>query len=145
MTASNRSLQWREKVIEPLFESRTDHMIMYQLAQKLGFDKEFVARTQAGSRARDGMKEPEVESILREINRGSWTIGYTGQSPERLKAHMRNMHVFDVKTLRAKGGIDEETGYEPRRRLLRPAVAVLRHAGDQASRLAEPLRHVART
>ena len=24
-TASNRSLQWREKVIEPLFESRTDH------------------------------------------------------------------------------------------------------------------------
>ena len=44
MTASNRSIQWREKVIEPLFESRTDHMIMYQLAQKLGFDKEFVAK-----------------------------------------------------------------------------------------------------
>ena len=36
-TASNRSLQWREKVIEPLWESRTDHMIMYQLAQKFGF------------------------------------------------------------------------------------------------------------
>jgi formate dehydrogenase major subunit len=41
-TASNRSLQWREKVIEPLFESRTDHMIMYQLAEKLGFGKELV-------------------------------------------------------------------------------------------------------
>src|SRR5213075_3313428 len=39
VTASNRSVQWREKVIEPLFESRNDHMIMYQLAQKLGFDK----------------------------------------------------------------------------------------------------------
>ncbi|HRL29557.1 MAG TPA: molybdopterin-dependent oxidoreductase, partial [Ottowia sp.] len=37
-TASNRSLQWREKCIEPLWESRSDHMIMYQLAQKLGFD-----------------------------------------------------------------------------------------------------------
>ncbi|HEY7240507.1 MAG TPA: molybdopterin-dependent oxidoreductase, partial [Burkholderiales bacterium] len=37
VTASNRSLQWRERVIEPLFESRTDHMIMYQLAGKLGF------------------------------------------------------------------------------------------------------------
>ncbi|HOP89821.1 MAG TPA: molybdopterin-dependent oxidoreductase, partial [Ottowia sp.] len=35
-TASNRSLQWREKCIEPLWESRSDHMIMYQLAQKLG-------------------------------------------------------------------------------------------------------------
>ena len=32
VTASNRSLQWREKVIEPLWECRTDHMIMYQLA-----------------------------------------------------------------------------------------------------------------
>jgi formate dehydrogenase major subunit len=49
--------------------------------------------------------------MLREINRSNWTIGYTGQSPERLKAHMRNMHVFDVKTLKAKGGIDKETGY----------------------------------
>nr|MBP8134430.1 molybdopterin-dependent oxidoreductase [Zoogloea sp.] len=28
-TASNRSLQWREKIIEPLFESKPDHTIMY--------------------------------------------------------------------------------------------------------------------
>ncbi|HYF20644.1 MAG TPA: molybdopterin-dependent oxidoreductase, partial [Ramlibacter sp.] len=41
-TASNRSIQWREKVIEPLWESRSDHMIMYQLAEKLGFGKELV-------------------------------------------------------------------------------------------------------
>ena len=47
-------------------------------------------------------KEPEIESVLLEVNKGSWTIGYTGQSPDRLKAHMRNMHVFDVKTLRAR-------------------------------------------
>src|SRR6185295_5193449 len=44
VTASNRSIQWREKVIDPMFESRTDHMIMYQLAQKFGFGKEFVAK-----------------------------------------------------------------------------------------------------
>ena len=42
--------------------------------------------------------------MLREINRGMWTIGYTGQSPERLKLHMKNQATFDVKTLRAKGG-----------------------------------------
>ncbi len=53
---------------------------------------------------KDGWDEPEPESILREVNRGMWTIGYTGQSPERLKLHMKNMHTFDVKTLRAKGG-----------------------------------------
>ncbi|TFW10228.1 formate dehydrogenase [Oxalobacteraceae bacterium OM1] len=111
VTASNRSLQWREKVIEPLFESRTDHMIMYQLAEKLGFGKELVAKLKLVP-GKGGMMEPEPESMLREINRGNWTIGYTGQSPERLKAHMRNMHLFDVKTLRAKGGKDPETGYD---------------------------------
>ena len=109
-TASNRSIQWREKVIEPLWESRTDHMIMAQLADKLGFGKELV-KNYTMVKGKGGMEEPETESILREINRAAWTIGYTGQSPERLKAHMRNMHVFDMKTLRAKGGIDKETGY----------------------------------
>jgi formate dehydrogenase major subunit len=110
-TASNRSIQWREKVIEPLWESRTDHMIMYQLAQKLGFDKELMKSSKLVA-GKGGMMEPETESLLREINRGMWTIGYTGQSPERLKAHMRNMNVFDVNTLKAKGGIDKETGYK---------------------------------
>jgi formate dehydrogenase major subunit len=110
VTASNRSLQWREKVIEPLFDSRTDQMIMYQLAGKLGFDKELTAKTRLVA-GKAGMMEPETESILEEINLSCWSIGYTGQSPQRLKAHMRNMNVFDVKTLRAKGGVDKETGY----------------------------------
>ena len=99
-TASNRSLQWREKVIDPLWESRTDHMIMHQLAEKLGFGKE-LSKNYKMQKVK-GMDEPVVEDILREINASVWTIGYTGQSPERLKAHMRNMHVFDVKTLRAR-------------------------------------------
>ncbi len=115
-TASNRSLQWREKVIEPLFESRPDHAIMYQFAKKFGFADQLVGK-------RNGIQniqvittkqgeEPVIEDILREINRGTWTIGYTGQSPERLKAHMRNMDAFDVKTLRCtKDVIDKETGY----------------------------------
>jgi formate dehydrogenase major subunit len=110
VTASNRSIQWREKVIDPMFESRTDHMIMYQFAQKFGFGKEFVAKIKL-AKGKGGMDEPDMEDALREINRGSWTIGYTGQSPERLQAHMRNQHVFDVKTLRAKGGKDAKTGY----------------------------------
>ncbi len=109
-TASNRSIQWREKVIDPLWESRSDHMIMYQLAQKLGFDKELVKNYKM--QKIKGLDEPMPEDILREINRSVWTIGYTGQTPERLKAHMRNMDKFDVKTLKSKGGIDKETGYD---------------------------------
>ena len=110
-TASNRSLQWREKVIEPLWESRSDHMIMHQFAEKLGFAKE-LSKNYKMQQVK-GMDEPVPEDILREINKSVWTIGYTGQSPERLKAHMRNMNAFDVKTLKAKGKVvDKETGYD---------------------------------
>src|SRR5678815_295890 len=116
VTASNRSLQWREKVIEPMFDSRTDHMIMYQMAVKLGFGDQFIGKKDGKQLLRlvkgKGGEEPSMEDVLRhEINGGCWTIGYTGQSPERLQAHMRNMHVFDVTTLRAKGGKDAKTGY----------------------------------
>ncbi|WP_413720690.1 formate dehydrogenase subunit alpha [Silicimonas sp. MF1-12-2] len=98
-TASNRSLQWREKVMDPLFESLPDHTIMAKFAEKFGFhDRIFrnIAVSDTG--------EPNIEDILREINRGMWTIGYTGQSPERLKLHMANQHTFDKTTLRAIGG-----------------------------------------
>jgi formate dehydrogenase major subunit len=115
-TASNRSIQWREKVIDPLFESRTDHMIMYQLAGKLGFADQLVGKRDGKQNIRlvkgKGGMEPSMEDTLREVNRGAWTIGYTGQSPERIQAHMRNMHLFDVKTLKAKGGKDAKTGYD---------------------------------
>ena len=118
VTASNRSLQWREKVIDPLFESRTDQMIMYQLAGKLGFADQFIGKKDGKQvlrlvKGKGGMDEPSIEDVLRnEVNKGCWTIGYTGQSPERLQAHMRNMHVFDVKTTRARGGKDAKTGYD---------------------------------
>ncbi|SOD90899.1 formate dehydrogenase subunit alpha [Caenispirillum bisanense] len=97
-TASNRSLQWREKVIEPLFESLPDHVIMYKFAKKFGFADELVKNIQVNG------EEPVIEDITREFNKGMWTIGYTGQSPERLKEHMKYQHTFDKTTLRAVGG-----------------------------------------
>jgi len=111
VTASNRSIQWRDKVIEPLFESKPDHTIMYMLAKKLGFGDELVGKKDGKQNIKVKNDEPDIEDITREFNHGTWTIGYTGQSPERLQAHMRNMQVFDVKTLRAKGGKDAKTGY----------------------------------
>ena len=111
VTASNRSLQWRERVIEPLWESRSDHMIMHQFAEKLGFGAE-LSKNYKMQKVK-GLDEPVIEDILREINASVWTIGYTGQSPERLKAHMRNMAAFDIKTLKCKGKVvDKETGYD---------------------------------
>ena len=97
-TASNRSLQWRDKVVDPIFESLPDHTIMSMFAKKLGFHDKLFRNI-----AMDG-EEPNVEDITREFNRGMWTIGYTGQSPERLKMHMANQHTFDRTSLRAVGG-----------------------------------------
>ncbi|MFQ5773288.1 MAG: formate dehydrogenase subunit alpha [Kiloniellaceae bacterium] len=98
VTASNRSLQWREKVVDPIFDSKTDHEIMYLMAKKLGFDKEMFKNIKVNG------NEPLIEDITREFNRGMWTIGYTGQSPERLRLHMANQYTFDKTTLQAVGG-----------------------------------------
>jgi formate dehydrogenase major subunit len=100
VTASNRSLQWRDQVIEPHFESQPDHVVLYKLAKKLGFADQMFKHIEVDL-AKD---EPSIEDTLREINRGTWTIGYTGQSPERLKLHMENKHTFNTTTLRAEGG-----------------------------------------
>ena len=98
VTASNRSLQWRDKVIDPLFESLPDHTIMYKLSNKLGLADQLFKHIKVNG------EEPLIEDVTREFNKGMWTIGYTGQSPERLKQHQQNWHTFDYTSLEAKGG-----------------------------------------
>ncbi|KQZ95322.1 formate dehydrogenase [Mesorhizobium sp. Root157] len=93
--ASNRALQWGEQIVAPSFEQKDDYQVLYLLSKKLGLaDWMFKNIKVEGDR-------PVPEDVLREMNRGSWSTGYCGQSPERLKAHMRNQHKFDLLTLRA--------------------------------------------
>ncbi|MGB6288050.1 MAG: formate dehydrogenase subunit alpha [Xanthobacteraceae bacterium] len=94
-TASNRSLQWGDEIVKPAFECKNDYDIMYLLARKLGFADQMFKNIKVEN------GQVSAEDILREINRGGWSTGYCGQSPERLKAHMRNQYKFDVVTLRA--------------------------------------------
>jgi formate dehydrogenase major subunit len=94
-TASNRSLQWGEQIVKPVFESRNDYDIMYMLARKLGFAEQMFKNIKVENGA------VSAEDLLREINRGGWSTGYCGQSPERLKSHMKNQAKFDMLTLRA--------------------------------------------
>ena len=105
ITASNRSIQWRETVFDPLFESLPDHIIMYKLAKKFGFADELFKNIKVEN------DEPHIEDITAEINKGMWTIGYTGQSPERLRSHMANQHTFDRTTLQAVGGPNDGEYY----------------------------------
>jgi formate dehydrogenase major subunit len=96
--ASNRSLQWGEQIVPPIFESKDDYQVLYLMAKKLGFADLLFKNIKV-----DG-DHPLAEDILREINRGSWSTGYTGQSPERLKQHMANQKDFDLVTMRASSG-----------------------------------------
>ena len=98
VTASNRSIQWRDKVIDPLFEARPDQDVIYLFARKFGFSDKMFKNIRVENDA------PFVEDITHEINRGMWTIGYTGQSPERIRKHMANQKSFDRTTLQAVGG-----------------------------------------
>jgi formate dehydrogenase major subunit len=94
-TASNRSLQWGEQIVKPVFESKNDYEIIYLLAKKFGFADALFKNIRVEGTV------PSAEDLLREINRGGWSTGYCGQSPERLKAHMKNQAKFDILTLRA--------------------------------------------
>ena len=103
-TASNRSLQWGEEIVKPAFESKTDYEVMYLLAKKLGLADKMFKNIKVENNV------PSAEELLREINRGGWSTGYCGQSPERLKAHMKNQSKFDLVTLRAPKDTPEVGG-----------------------------------
>ncbi|HEY8567167.1 MAG TPA: formate dehydrogenase subunit alpha [Beijerinckiaceae bacterium] len=103
-TSSNRSIQWGEQVVKPIFESKDDYEVIYLLAKKLGVAERMFRNVKVeGNR-------PVPEDILREINAGGWSTGYSGQSPERLKAHMKHQDKFDLVTLRAPKDLAEIGG-----------------------------------
>jgi formate dehydrogenase major subunit len=96
--ASNRALQWGEQIVKPIFEAKDDLEVMYLIARKLGFADQMFKNIKVENNL------PVAEDILREINRGSWSTGYCGQSPERLKSHMAHQADFDMLTQRATTG-----------------------------------------
>jgi formate dehydrogenase major subunit len=93
--ASNRSIQWGEQIVAPSFEQKDDYQVIYRMARKLGHAEQMFKNIAVED------DRPVPEDVLREMNRGGWSTGYCGQSPERLKAHMKNQHKFDLVTLRA--------------------------------------------
>jgi formate dehydrogenase major subunit len=108
---TNRDNQWRQKVVNPVWEARTDVHIMIDLAERLGFRKEFTKNMKgpwkgvpADIRSAKGLPDETAEDILREINMGALSIGYAGHTPERLKRQQEWAHVFDIKTKKAVGG-----------------------------------------
>ena len=96
--ASNRAMQWGEQIVKPIFESKDDLEVMYLIAKKCGFADQMFKNIKVENNL------PVAEDVLREMNRGSWSTGYCGQSPERIKSHMANQADFDMLTQRATKG-----------------------------------------
>ncbi|MDD2231075.1 MAG: formate dehydrogenase subunit alpha, partial [Candidatus Cloacimonetes bacterium] len=107
VTATNRSSQWRSKVVEPLYESKTDEEVMFLFAKKFGFYDQFVQGMKMGVKdgkvvqVKNDFKWPD--DAVREIARTIKSIGLSGWTPERLRAHQENWHMFDPVTLEGKG------------------------------------------
>ena len=104
VVATNRSAQWRYKVVEPLYESKPDQEIMFELAKRLGFYEQYtkamlMVETPEGKLA---MKDKKAftwpEDATDEIARIIKTIGLTGWTAERIKKHTDNWHMFDEVT-----------------------------------------------
>ncbi len=93
VTSTSRQMQWRFKVVDPVYDSKDDYQIMEEFVKRFGFADKFYKNIK---------KTPE--DITLELGKGSLTIGYNGQTPERIKRHMENWHTFDIDTLQAKGG-----------------------------------------
>lgn len=102
VTATNRSAQWRYEVIKPMYESKADQDIMFELAKRLGFFDELVAGMGKGK----DFSWPE--DATNEIARIIKTIGLTGWTADRLKKHTDNWHMFDEVTLRGYGDMTGE-------------------------------------
>ena len=108
LAATNRSYQWRSKVMEPFFECRPDEEILFDFANRLGFLKEYQQSLYdiAKSKGRDQFIWPDDATT--EYTQSIRTIGLQGMNPERLKAHQENWHLFDKVTLEGTGAFAGE-------------------------------------
>ncbi len=97
-----RTAQWRSKVVEPLYEARTDHEILFDFAKRLGFYDQFIAGMGKGD------KFVWPEDATDEIARSLKTIGMQGRTAERIKRHTENWHLFNSTSLKGRGIVEKE-------------------------------------
>ncbi len=68
-TASNRSLQWGEQIVKPVFESKNDYDMMYLLARKFGFADQHVQEHQGRERRGVRGRHPARDQSRRLVDR----------------------------------------------------------------------------
>ncbi|MCZ6729739.1 MAG: molybdopterin-dependent oxidoreductase [SAR324 cluster bacterium] len=97
VTNSNRDIQWRNEIVKPVHESRTDLAIVIDLAERLGFGDKF-------KQSKNGKWKNLPEDVVAEWNLGMRTIGMVGQTVSRMKRQQEWAHAFNINTKTAEGG-----------------------------------------
>ena len=127
VTASNRSLQWRERVITPVVrvaDRPRDHVRVREevrLGQGVRQELRDVEARREQVRRAHARVDPEGDQSLQLDDRLHGAVAGAPEAPHEEHEHVRREDAA-------------REGRALRRRLLRPAVAVLRHAGAEASR-----------
>jgi len=106
LTNTHRATQWSEPVRPPAHNSKPDLQIMQELADSLGFGEHF--DWGSGSEIHNG--KSSYESVIREFNLGTMTIGYR-QTPERLQQHLEYDYAFSNENLQGAEGTPVEGEY----------------------------------
>ncbi len=111
-TATNRSAQWRDQIIKPIYESKEDQEIMFLFAKKFGFYDEYVKGMMMD------VVDGEVKQVKNdfvwpddatdEIARTTQSIGNNGRTAARLRKHQQNWEYFDKETLLGSGPVEGE-------------------------------------
>ena len=122
-TASNRSIQWGEQIVKPIFESKNDYEVMYLLAKKLGFADQMFKNIKVENGEPARRRHPARDQSRRLVDRLLRPVAGAAEG-----AHGEPEEVRPGDAARAEGCSRR------RRRLLRPAVAVLGHAGAASIR-----------
>ena len=127
-TSSNRAIQWGEQIVKPIFESKDDNEVMYLLAKKLGFADPMFKNIKVENNVPVARGHPPRDQSRRLVDRLLRPVAGAAEVAHGEPERLRHAH--------AEGHDRPEQG-----RLLRPAVAVLGHAGVQASGHAAALQH----
>jgi len=109
VVATNRTAQWRDRVVAPLYESKTDDEVMFEFAKRFGFYEEYTKAMKMdvvnGSLKVVKNKYFFADDAMNEIARIVKTIGLGGWTAARLREHQANWHLFDPFTLRGRGKV----------------------------------------
>ncbi|MFO7966561.1 MAG: molybdopterin-dependent oxidoreductase [Archaeoglobaceae archaeon] len=105
VTNSARQIQWRNKVIEPLYESKEDFWIMFSLVKALDkYDPGLYEKFTRNFRNKGPGDITPEEVNDEEIMVGARAIGMIGQVSDRLKRQQEYDHTFDPEDCQAKSG-----------------------------------------